>query len=52
MALAGFVSLAVDRVDVVDTVDGVDGVDGVDSPASAGGTRPATPNFSFRRHHA
>jgi len=47
VALAGFVSLAVDWVNVVDTVNRVNGVDGVNSPTLAGGTRPAILNFLF-----
>ena len=47
MALASFISLAVDWVDVVDTVDGVNRVDKVNSPTLTGSTRPVTPNFLF-----
>ena len=47
MALAGFISLAVNQVDVVDTVNRVNGVDGVNSPTLAGSTHPAIPNFLF-----
>ena len=51
MALAGFISLAVDWVDVVDIIDKVDGVDRVDSPTSAGGTHLVTLNFLFRCYY-
>jgi len=47
MVLAGFISLAVNQVNVVNIVDRVNGVNGVNSPALAGGTRLATPNFLF-----
>jgi len=47
MALAGFVSLAVDQVNIINTVNRVNGVDGVNNPTSVGGTRPMTLNFLF-----
>ena len=47
MALASFISLAVDQVDVVDMVNGVNGVNRVNSPTLAGSTCLVTLNFLF-----
>ena len=52
MALAGFISLAVDQVNVVDTVNRVNRVNRVNSPTLASGTCLVILNFLFQHYYA